>query len=95
MTRAKPPTAAKHRPTPEQIRLVNAQAFSDGPAHISRYGVVFDALADRWAALEAEHDLVHPDRDHCGGVGSCSMMLRAHQLETEMTDALERWRTEG
>jgi hypothetical protein len=67
-----------------------ARAATPGP---SRYGAQFDALADRWAALEAEHDQVHPERSECGGVGACSMMYRAHELETEMTDALEEWRT--
>jgi hypothetical protein len=58
----------------------------------SRYGVRFDRLADRWAALEREHDLVQPDRDECGGVGRCEMMRRAHDLQTEMMDELEKWR---
>lgn len=59
---------------------------------VSRYGTTFDLLASRWAALEREHDVVHPDRDACGGVGGCVMMRRAHDLKTEMTDELEKWR---
>jgi hypothetical protein len=59
---------------------------------ISRYGAPFDNLADRWRALEREHDEVHPDRDQCGGVGGCSLMARAHDLETLMIGELETWR---
>lgn len=58
----------------------------------SRYGQEFDELADRWAALEGEHDLEHPDRGQCGGVGACPMMRRAYDLRSEMTDALDEWR---
>lgn len=61
-------------------------------ARPSRYGRKFDELADRWAAFEAEHDLVHPNRSDCGGVGGCSMMRHAHDLETQMNDALDEWR---
>lgn len=56
------------------------------------YGPAFDAAASRWATLEGEHDLIHPDRSDCGGVGGCSMMLAAHRLEECMHDALEAWR---
>lgn len=58
----------------------------------SRYGATFDALADRWAAFELEHDQVHPDRGDCGGVGACEMMARAFDLREAMRDALEQWR---
>lgn len=58
----------------------------------SRYGGRFDDLADRWAALEAEHDDVHPDRGQCGGVGGCTLMYRAVTLEHAMVDALNDWR---
>ena len=59
---------------------------------MTRYGSTFDALADRWAALETEHDKQHPDRNECGGVGACSMMFAAHDLETRMIAELEQWR---
>lgn len=62
-------------------------------ARTSRYGAGFDQIADRWAALEGEHDLAHPDRNDCGGVGGCPMMRRAHMLSEEMIDALDEWRT--
>lgn len=59
----------------------------------SMYGLRFDQLADRWGVLEAEHDLQHPDRDQCGGVGGCSMMCAAVDLERAMLDELNEWRT--
>jgi len=59
---------------------------------MSTYGVGFDRLAERWAALEAQHDLHHPDRDECGGVGGCSMMFAATGLEQSMIKELESWR---
>jgi len=59
---------------------------------VSGYGAQFDWLAQRWAALESEHDKIHPDRDQCGGVGGCSMMLAAHRLETELVAELDKWR---
>lgn len=58
----------------------------------SRYGKAFDDLADRWANLEHEHDEVHPERSQCGGIGGCSMMLRAHDLAEKMEEQLEIWR---
>lgn len=62
------------------------------PMEASRYGSAFDRLADRWRALETEHDQIHPDRDRCGGVGGCSLMYAAHDLETQMQEQLEDWR---
>ncbi|MGI5223587.1 hypothetical protein [Actinoallomurus sp. CA-142502] len=62
------------------------------PSGASRYDAEFDRLADRWRAIEDEHDQIHPDRDDCGGVGACVMMRAAHDLETRMQDALESWR---
>lgn len=61
----------------------------------SRYGADFDALASRWSGLEREHDIEHPDRSECGGVGGCSMMARAHDLMEEMKDSLTAWRREA
>lgn len=58
----------------------------------SVYGTEFDRLAKTWATLEHEHDRQHPDRDRCGGVGGCSMMFAAHDLATQMIDALDAWR---
>ncbi|MET0415987.1 MAG: hypothetical protein ABW022_08205 [Actinoplanes sp.] len=58
----------------------------------SVYGADFDVTALKWAYLEAEHDKIHPNRSDCGGVGGCTMMLAAHDLKTEMIDALEIWR---
>jgi hypothetical protein len=55
----------------------------------SKYGREFDEYAERWANLEGEHDLIHPNRSDCGGVGGCSMMRAAHDLKTNMIDALE------
>lgn len=60
---------------------------------MSEYGREFDQLANRWAALESEHDLQHPDRGRCGGVGACSMMFAASGLESKMIEVLEEWRT--
>lgn len=58
----------------------------------TRYGLAFDLLADRWAAIEAEHDRQHPDRGDCGGVGRCSMMFAAVTLQQEMIEKLTDWR---
>ncbi|MGK5677543.1 hypothetical protein [Actinoplanes sp. URMC 104] len=59
---------------------------------MSSYGAKFDKLAAEWAILENRHDKTHPDRSDCGGVGRCSMMATAVDLEHEMIDALEAWR---
>ncbi len=58
----------------------------------SKYGTTFDVLATKWAVIENEHDKHHPDRSQCGGVGGCTMMRAAHDLEREMMEALEEWR---
>lgn len=58
----------------------------------SRYGEAFDALVERWRAIENEHDLYHPDRSQCGGVGGCTMMRAAVDREHEMLDALHERR---
>jgi len=72
--------AAMTRETPSTLALA------------SRYGAEFDRLASSWRVLEDEHDQIHPDRDECGGVGGCSMMFAAHQLETQLIDQLGEWR---
>lgn len=59
---------------------------------MSEYGAQFDRTAQRWAAIENEHDRQHPDRGACGGVGACSMMFAANQLEGELVVELEHWR---
>lgn len=59
---------------------------------VSEYGAEFDERASTWAVLETEHDKMHPDRSQCGGVGGCSMMAAAHDVEVEIMDALEEWR---
>lgn len=59
---------------------------------MSEYGADFDRIAGTWAVLEGEHDKQHPDRSECGGVGACSMMAAADDLETGMVDALNDWR---
>ena len=58
----------------------------------STYGRAFDDLAEQWATLEAGHDLVHPDRSQCGGVGACPAMRLAVDLEQSMIKWLEEWR---
>ena len=59
---------------------------------MSQYGAEFDLKAETWRVIENEHDRYHPDRSQCGGVGACTMMRAAHDLETEMMAALESWR---
>jgi hypothetical protein len=59
---------------------------------ITTYGEKFDALALKWAVIENEHDKQHPDRGECGGVGRCSMMAAAVDLQHEMINALHEWR---
>lgn len=56
------------------------------------YGPEFDLLAAAWANLENIHDQCHPDRSHCGGVGGCTMMAAAVDLQHKMIDALRDWR---
>lgn len=58
----------------------------------SRYGRAFDQQADEYARLEGEHDRMHPDRDQCGGVGGCPMMLAAVDIEHTMMDMINEWR---
>lgn len=58
----------------------------------TEYGSAFDQAASRWRMLENEHDRIHPNRGDCGGVGGCTMMRAAHDIEVEMMDALEEWR---
>lgn len=58
----------------------------------SRYGAHFDQWATEWARLENDHDKMHPDRDQCGGVGACPMMMAAHENETRLIDLLVAWR---
>lgn len=55
----------------------------------SVYGAEFDRTAKHWAVLEEEHDLIHPDRSECGGVGGCTMMAAGHDLERRIIDALD------
>lgn len=52
----------------------------------SPYGWDFDEVVREWEALENGHDLVHPNRDECGGVGACVLMRRAHELEQQMIE---------
>lgn len=59
---------------------------------MSMYGAKFDAIAARWSVIEREHDAQHPDRNDCGGVGGCTMMRAAVDLEHQMIDALAEWR---
>lgn len=75
--------------TPEPTSLADSRTFTP---LVSRYGMRFDGLAERWANLEREHDAIHPDRNDCGGVGGCSMMLAAYEIRSEMIEALKVWR---
>ena len=59
---------------------------------MSVYGAEFDRLAHEWKVIENAHDREHPDRNQCGGVGGCTMMRAAVDLEHTMLDALEKWR---
>ena len=59
----------------------------------SQYGEHFDRVVHRWAVIENQHDRQHPDRNECGGVGGCSMMAAAVDLEREMIATLGQWRT--
>lgn len=59
---------------------------------MSVYGARFDSLAATWQFIENEHDKEHPDRNQCGGVGGCSLMMTAVRLQHEMIDALTEWR---
>jgi hypothetical protein len=59
---------------------------------MTAFGIRFDLKVARWAALENEHDRLHPDRNACGGVGGCTMMYAAVGLEQEIIEALNEWR---
>ena len=59
---------------------------------VSRYGGDFDEWAAEWARLENDHDRMHPDRDQCGGVGSCPMMREAVDIEQRLIGQLGSWR---
>jgi hypothetical protein len=59
---------------------------------VSEYGHRFDRLAEMWRVLEHLHDLQHPDRSQCGGVGGCSMMAGAVDLKNGMIEAMAEWR---
>jgi hypothetical protein len=59
---------------------------------MSVYGMLFDSIAHRWRVIENEHDNQHPNRTDCGGVGGCTMMRAAVDLEHEMIKALDEWR---
>ena len=61
---------------------------------MSEYGAAFDGAAETWRVIENEHDKQHPDRGECGGVGACTMMRAAVDLEHRMIDQLEIWRNE-
>lgn len=59
---------------------------------MSEYGAAFDRSALTWSVIEGQHDKMHPDRNECGGVGGCSMMAAAVDLEHNMIIALNQWR---
>lgn len=59
---------------------------------MSAYGAEFDRLVERWRTIEDVHDEQHPDRGECGGVGACSMMYAANDLQRKMMEQLEAWR---
>lgn len=62
---------------------------------MSAYGSTFDRAAETWRVIENEHDKIHPDRSEYGGVGGCTMMRTAVDLQSEMMRALEFWRARG
>ena len=63
-----------------------------GGGVMSEYGAEFDRAAETWRVIENQHDTIHPNRSKCGGVGGCSMMAAAVDLERKMIDALTQWR---
>jgi hypothetical protein len=67
-------------------------AIPTGDDAVSTYGSKFDELVETWRTIEGRHDRLHPDRGRCGGVGGCSMMAAAVDLEHEMIEALADWR---
>lgn len=52
------------------------------------------AVRDHSAVLRG-HDAVHPDRDVCGGVGGCRLMLAEHETARDAVDLLERLARSG
>lgn len=62
---------------------------------MNQYGSKFDSIFERWMVIEGEHDRLHPERSQCGGVGGCSMMFVASQLENEMLEELTEQRRSG
>jgi hypothetical protein len=41
------------------------------------------------------HDHVHPDRNECGGVGGCALMMSEHDTEVELIRAFTAASREG
>lgn len=60
---------------------------------------LLDGLNDQlrqWQDVLRAHDHVHPDRDECGGVGGCALMMAEHTLFAEQVcDRLERLTRRG
>lgn len=52
-------------------------------------------LLGDWTNTVRAHDLIHPDRFECGGVGGCLLMRTEHDARVAVTDAIEEATREG
>jgi len=42
-----------------------------------------------YTEIVVAHDAVHPDRDVCGGVGGCVLMMAEHEASEKVRDFLD------
>jgi len=42
-----------------------------------------------YVEIVVAHDVVHPDRDVCGGVGGCVLMMAEHKASEKVRDFLD------
>jgi len=42
-----------------------------------------------YAEIVVAHDAIHPNRDVCGGVGGCALMMAEHEASETVRDYLD------
>lgn len=63
-----------------------------------RHEIILDNLnanIRRHREVIVGHDAVHPDRNACGGVGGCALMMTENETEQEVIRQLEYAAREG
>lgn len=71
--------------------VLGAAMITKRPNILQSYEHDLRALMDLYAA----HDRQHPDKDGCGGVGSCLMMRTEVEAEQELERRLREMADEG